>query len=239
MTDQPAQTIIAIRGLRRHFGGLRPLRIDGLTLRAGERVALTGLDAPAAEILTGLLTGAILPDEGEIRIFDRPTTDITDGQAWLEWLERFGIVSARGVLLSGSTVTQNLALPFTLSIEAIPADVLARVGALASSVGLEPDVLARAAGEAPPAVQARIHLARALALDPDILLLEHPTAMLSPEAVSDFGDDLRTVAAAHGLSMLVVTEDLAFAKRVADRRLILDPGSGALSEARSRWWRRH
>jgi len=238
MIDQPPRTAIAVRALRKHFGSLRPLRLDRFSLQVGERVALAGIDAVTAEILTGLLTGAILPDEGEVRIFDHPTTDITDEQAWLQLLERFGIVSARGVLLSGSTVTQNLALPFTLSIEPVPVDVLARVAALATSVGLKPQVLARAVAETPTEVQVRVHLARALALDPEILLLEHPTALLSPTAVSSFGDDLRSVVVARGVSMLVVTEDRAFARRVAGRQLTLDPASGALSETRTRWWRR-
>ena len=63
--DGPA---LQITGVRKSYGGLRPLRIQSLAIAAGERVAMTGLDAAAAEMMVNLVTGASLPDEGEIRV---------------------------------------------------------------------------------------------------------------------------------------------------------------------------
>jgi ABC-type lipoprotein export system ATPase subunit len=111
-----AAPVIEVRGVSKNYSGLRPLRIAELTIGAGERVSVGGLDAGAGELLVNLVTGASVPDAGEIRIFGQRTADIPDGDAWLDLLERFGIVSPRAVLLEGSTLQQNLAMPFTLEI---------------------------------------------------------------------------------------------------------------------------
>ncbi len=228
-----ASPVIEITGLRKQYGGLRPLRVDGLVVRERERVALGGVDAAAAEALTSLLTGAALPDEGVVRVLGEPTVDIADEQAWLASLDRFGIVSPRAVLLSASTLAQNLAIPFTLEIEPVPAPVMVRVRALAAEVGLDEATLHTSAATAPPDAQARVHLARAVAHGPRLLIVEHPTAMV-PDAGQALGADLARVAGARGLAVLALTGDLAFASALGGRRLTLDPASGRLTEAR-RW----
>ena len=113
MSSRPAAPAIQIAQVVRNYGSLRPLRIAALAVAPGERVALTGLDAGAAEVLVNLVTGAALPDEGEVRVFGRATSEIASGDEWLASLERFGIVSPRAVLIEGATVLQNLAMPFT------------------------------------------------------------------------------------------------------------------------------
>jgi len=232
-----ASPVIEIIGLRKRYGGLRPLRLDGLVVRERERASLGGLDEAAAEALTSLLTGAVLPDEGVVRVLGAPTADIADEQAWLESLDRFGIVSPRAVLLSASTLAQNLAIPFTLEIEPVPAPVMVRVRALAAEVGIEEEALDTATAVAPAVAQARVHLARAVAHGPRLLIVEHPTAMVPPDAVPALGADLARVAAARGLAVLAVTGDPAFASALGGRRLTLDPASGQVSEARG-WVRR-
>ena len=74
-----------VRARRRlkDYRGLRPLRIERLTLAAGEQVALLGFDQPAAEVFVNLITGATLPDPGEVRVLGRPTAAITDSADWL------------------------------------------------------------------------------------------------------------------------------------------------------------
>lgn len=227
-----------MRGIRKDYGGLRPLRINDLIVHEGERVAMSGFDGPAAEMLISLLTGASLPDEGEIRMLGGSTAAIVDEEAWLASLDRIGVFTPRAVLLTGSTLAQNLAIPFTLNIDPVPTDVLTTVRRLAEEVGLAAAELEVTAGAAPPQAQARVHLARALATDPRVLLLEHPTAMLPPEAAPAFATDLTRIAGARGLALLAVTGDARFAGIVAGRRLALDPVTGALTEPRRwpRWW---
>src|SRR5688500_18967365 len=168
--------VISIAGLTKNYAALRPLRIQALEVGQRERVALGGVDGPGAEVLINLITGATLPDEGTLAVFGRSTADIADGEAWLTSLERIGIVSARAVILEGSSLQQNLALPFTLEIEPVPASVVEQVSRLAAECGIAAEHLPRPAGELAPHIRVRAHLARSLALTPDLLLIEHPTA---------------------------------------------------------------
>ena len=121
--------IVEITAVRKSYGALRPLRIQSLSVLPGERVSIAGLDTPAAELMVNLVTGASVPDEGEIRVFGRRTVDVADGEEWLASLDRFGIVSDRAVLLEGATLAQNLALPFTLEIDPVSADTRERLDA--------------------------------------------------------------------------------------------------------------
>jgi len=235
MTDG-AGPILRIANLRKPYGGLRPLRIDDLVVRERERVSLGGVEAAAAEVLTSLLTGAALPDEGVVHVLGASTADIVDEQAWLASLDRFGIVSPRAVLLSASTIAQNLAIPFTLEIDPVPAPVMAAVRALAADVGLDETTLDTRAGEARLEAQARVHLARAVAHGPRLLIVEHPTAMVPQEAVPRLAADVARVADRRGLAVLAVSGDPAFASALGGRRLTLDPASGRVSEA-GRWRR--
>ena len=232
-----AAAVIEISGLRKQYGGLRPLRLDALVVGDRERVSLAGIDAAAAEALTSLLTGAALPDEGVVRVLGESTAAIADERAWLASLDRFGIVSPRAVLLTHSTLAQNLAIPFTLEIEPVPAPVMARVRALAEEVGLDERLLETPAAEVPPEVQARVHLARAVAHGPRLLVVEHPTAMVPPGAGPALGADLARVAQARGLAVLAVTSDAAFAAALGSRHFTLDPANGRVTEARG-WTRR-
>jgi ABC-type transporter Mla maintaining outer membrane lipid asymmetry ATPase subunit MlaF len=121
--------VLQIRDVSKQYSGLRPLRISELSVDAGERVSIGALDAGAGELLVNLVTGASLPDQGDVHVFGQRTADIANGDAWLDLLERFGIVSPRGVLLEGSTLLQNLAMPFTLAIDPVSGDVASRVEA--------------------------------------------------------------------------------------------------------------
>jgi predicted ABC-type transport system involved in lysophospholipase L1 biosynthesis ATPase subunit len=218
------------------YKGLRPLRISSLVVGSGERVAISGLDKPAAEALIALITGAALPDEGEVRVLGYATSDIKSGDEWLSSLDRLGIVSERVALLESSTLAQNLALSFTMSIDPVTPDVMEKVGVLAEEVGLARSSMESRAGESPPETRLRVLVGRALPYNPAVLLLEHPTASIPPDAVPAFADDVARVIKARGLTSLAITEDAAFASRAADRHLRLNPATGELSDARKRRW---
>ena len=108
--------VVELSGVSKDYHGLRPLRIETLALAPGEPAALLGLDEPMAETFVNLVTGATLPDRGEVNVFGRPTSSIDDSADWLGVVDRFGIVSARAVLLDALSVIQNLSVPFTLEL---------------------------------------------------------------------------------------------------------------------------
>jgi ABC-type sulfate/molybdate transport systems ATPase subunit len=232
-------TVLEIAGVRKAYSGLRPLRLRHLSVAPAERVALLGLDAAAAEVLVNLVTGAALPDAGVIRVLGQSTADIADGDAWLATLDRFGIVSQRAVMLEGATLGQNLAMPFTLEIDPVPPDVRGRVVRLAEACGIAGETAAwldRPAGDAPPDVRLRAHLARGVALQPSLLLLEHPTASIPEPARAALADDISRVSEARGLAVLLMTQDQVFATRLAHRTLTLNGATGELAPLRMRRW---
>lgn len=224
--------LVAVRQVRKEYGGLRPLRLEALTVDAGESVALVGFDQMAAQVLVDLLTGAVAPDSGDVEILGQSTAAIADADSWLALLDHVGILSGRAVLLESMTVEQNLALPFTLEMSAIPADVRARVAALASEVGLDMTHLTQAVGAVPAGISLRVRLGRALALGPRILLAEHPNALADAVDLPAFASDLRALSARRSLTSVVVTADPVFAASVADRVLTFEPATGVLREKR-------
>ena len=235
MTSQAA---VEMRGVVKNYNALRPLRIAELSVAAGARLALAGIDAGGAEVMLNLVTGASLPDEGEVRVFGRRTSDVSDGDDWLASLDSFGIVSERAVLLEGATLTQNLALPFALEIDPVPPETIVRVDALADECEIGREYLSQRAGDVPPAVRIRVHLARAIALRPRLLLMEHPTAALEGNDGAAFGATVARVCDGRTLTMVAVTQDLQFASAAAHDTLTLQGATGRLVAARRSWWRR-
>ena len=230
-----ADAAIVVRGVMKDYGGLRPVRLASLAVRPGERVAITGVDAPAAEVLVNLLTGATLPDEGEVRLFGRATDAISDAEDWLATLDRIGMVSPRAMLADELTVEQGIAMAFTLSLEPVPTAVAADAARLAREAGIgEADLHASLAG-ATPLVKARCRLARALATSPAVLVLEHANALV-PEGAGAWGREIAAVAETRGMALLALTADERFARAVADTVFAIDAATGRLTPRGG--WRR-
>ena len=232
-----AETVLEIANVRKAYGGgLRPLRVNDLSIGAGERVALSGLDAGAAEVLVNLVTGASVPDEGDVLVLGRSTASISDGEEWLAWLDRFGIVSPRAVLLDAATLLQNLAMPITLDIEPVKPDVAAQVTEMARDAGIEARWLERPIAALDPAIQIRAHLVRAIALNPVSAdprtsdgaagrggreSLRRDRRERRGRAIPDHADHLAGRGLLH---------------RRRDRRLVLEAATGHLKPARKRFF---
>jgi ABC-type transporter Mla maintaining outer membrane lipid asymmetry ATPase subunit MlaF len=236
MTHAAAPPVLEIQDVSKGYGGLRPLRIRSLGLQPGERVTIGGVDAGAGELFVSLVTGASLPDAGEIRVFGRSTREIASGEEWLDSLDRFGIVSPRAVLLEGSTLLQNLAMPFTLEIDPVPDAIGRRAEALARQCGIEPAWLGTIAGELPSDVRVRAHLARALALLPALLIVEHPTLGVAAGARRPLAADMVRASAGANVAALVLTSDDEFARIVAPRNLTLHGATGELKPLGRGWF---
>lgn len=225
-----ANAVLDITGVSKQYGALRPLRIERLQLAAGEQIALVGFDQPAAEVLINLVTGAALPDTGTVAVFGQPTSAIADGDAWLASLDRFGLVTDRAAFLEPFTVIQNLSMPFTLDVEPPPADVRAQAESLAREAGVPEDTWDRPLHGMAPAARMRLRLARALALAPHLLILEHPSATLDRPDVAAFGRAVRAVASARRVAVVTLTMDRELAAAIAPRTLTLEPATGRIRE---------
>jgi ABC-type methionine transport system ATPase subunit len=221
--------LVEFVGVSKVYQALRPLRIAALRVAPGSIVSVSGIDAMAAEVLVNLMTAAVRPDAGEVRLFGTSTAAIDDYEAWLQMLDGLGLLTDRAVLLSQCTVAQNLALPLTLAIDPIQPAVLAQVRELAAEVGIGADHLDRRVHEAPPEIVQRVRLGRALALGPRLLVAEHPSAALPRDAVAPLARDLAAIAARRGLGLLAVSADREFTRALGGTALTLDPASGVLA----------
>ncbi|PYQ79319.1 MAG: hypothetical protein DMG01_09065 [Acidobacteria bacterium] len=219
--------VLEMSGVSKDYRALRPLRIQRLTVGTAETIAVVGLDLAAAEVFVNLITGATLPDAGTICLFGRPTSAIRDSAEWLAVVDRVGIVSARAVLLERLSITQNLAMPFTLDIEPPPDAERARAEALAQEVGVSQTTWTRPLADLDADAAARVRLGRAIALDPAVL-----------DEVDRFGRDVRSIGERRGIAIVAATADDRFAATVAARVLVLEAATGRLVERRRRWFGR-
>jgi predicted ABC-type transport system involved in lysophospholipase L1 biosynthesis ATPase subunit len=226
--------VLELSAISKDYHGLRPLRIERLVLAPGDEVAIVGIDQLAAEVLINLMTGASLPDRGQISAFGRGTASIDSSSEWLSLVDRFGIVTDRAVLLDELSTLQNLAIPFSLEIESMSRNVRRDAERLAREAGIDERLMDAPVKTLEGEMQARIRLARALALDPEVLLCEHPTATLQRPQARRFGRDLRRIAEGRGLTTLSLTADLEFARAAAIDVLMFHPATGGL--ARRRFW---
>jgi predicted ABC-type transport system involved in lysophospholipase L1 biosynthesis ATPase subunit len=220
--------LLEIRSLVKDYRSLRPLRIRELVVAPGTIVSIAGLDAVAAEMFVHLLTGATLPDEGDVILLGRNTRAIADADAWLKSLDAVGMITSRGILIDAFSVLQNIAMSFTLDVDPVDPRVIPQAGALARDVGIDAALFDVPAGKVAPDMQMRVHLAKALALEPKLLVAEHPSAALPRPAIAAFGADLTNAARSRGLALVAITADEPLARAIGGRRLELVPATGEL-----------
>jgi len=221
--------VLELSDVSKDYHALRPLRIASLSVRAGEQVALVGFDQVSGEVFVNLVTGSTLPDRGVIRLFGRSTADIANAEEWMKVVDRIGIVSRRAVLLEGLTVVQNLAMPYTLEVEPPSPAMKERAVALAVEAGLHASTFERPIAELGPGDAFRARFARALALDPSLILFEHPTAELAGSDISALAARCYEVSSKRNIATVVLTADRQFADASASRVLSWQPATGHLT----------
>ena len=234
------EPVIHLTDVTKDFHALRPLRIKQFELAGAGTAAILGLDRAAAEVLVNLISGATLPDSGDVVVFGGSTRDIADTDGWFRTLDRLGIVSERVVLVDELTVGQNLALPLSLDVEMLPPSIQEQVERLALEAGISPEEASRPTGAATAEIKLRTRLGKALALNPQALLVEHANASLPAGDVERFARDLAAIARHRKIAMLVLTADSAFGSTACDRVLALQPATGELVPASTwrRWFRK-
>jgi simple sugar transport system ATP-binding protein len=231
-----ADSIIRLQGVTKRYNALRPLRVEQFELKEGASIALLGLDAMAAEVLVSLITGATLPDTGEVHAMGRTTASIQSSEDWMTFLEQFGLLSDRSILVDQLTAEQNLAIAYSLDVDDLAPDIRQRIRGLATELGLGPAELSSSTAQLSPSVRARLRLGRALALNPRVLLAEHPNALMSVDDTPAFAADLSRIVSTRQLAALVVTADSTFASAVAEEVFTIQPATGAIKRANG--WRR-
>ena len=210
---------------------------DGVSfeVRRGEVLALIGGSGSGKSVLLKEIIGLQRPSGGRIELFG---TDVwSAGSREMNALRRrFGVLFQDGALFSSLTVAENVAVPFRENT-GLPMEVIRpMVGFKVALVGLPPDACAKSPAQLSGGMRKRVALARALALEPEILFLDEPTSGLDPVGARDFDRLVRVLADSLGLTVFIVTHDVDLLLSIADRAVALSGGKviadGPLSEVR-------
>ncbi len=182
---------------------------DGVSLwvARGEVVALIGGSGTGKSVLLKEIIGLIRPESGSIRLLGQEVWAASD-EALMALRKRFGVLFQDGALFSSLTVEQNVALPLREHTDLPPSDCLALAHLKIALAGLPVSAGAKMPSELSGGMRKRAALARALALDPELLFLDEPTSGLDPVSARAFDRLIRQLSDSLGLTVFLVTHDL-------------------------------
>ena len=223
MNDENHGPPIAIKGLRKSFGEQKVLNGITLQVERGETVAVLGRSGGGKSVLLKLIIGLQTPDGGSIQIADKEITQLDENQL-NEVRKRVGFLFQQAALYDSLTVEDNVAFPLTRHTKMSSAERNNRAHELLADVGMDRD-LGKMPSEISGGMQKRVGLARALALDPEVLLFDEPTAGLDPITAAEIGDLIVNLKRKRKMSAVVVTHDVHGANAYSDRMVLLHEGN--------------
>src|SRR5688500_12776275 len=216
----PGENVIEVRGLVNRFGEQVVHDQLDLDVRRGEILGVVGGSGTGKSVLLRTIVGLHKPNEGTVRVLGEEIHTLpVDKRAALEW--RFGVLFQRGALWTSLTVVENVAVPL-IELAGLPRDEAERLARLKIALaGLPADAGDKYPAELSGGMVKRASLARALALDPEILFLDEPTAGLDPIGADAFDRLIVTLRDALGLTVFLVTHDLDTLHAICDRVAVL------------------
>ncbi len=219
MADR-SPNVIEIRGLVNRFGA--QVLHDGLDLdvRRGEVLGVVGGSGTGKSVLLRTVIGLNRPAAGDIRVLGQLTREL-DEDAWRRLQTRWGVLFQNGALFSSLTVSENIQAPMRERGD-LPPDLMEELAGLKLKlVGLPLDAGAKYPSQLSGGMKKRAGLARALALDPEILFLDEPTAGLDPIGAADFDQLIGSLQRSLGLTVVMITHDLDSLVTICDRIAVL------------------
>lgn len=211
---------ISLRNISNRFGNQIVHKNLNLDVRKGEILGLIGGSGAGKSVLLHTVTGLNRQHSGEVVVMG---VNLTCGgsREWEEARKNWGVLFQDGALFSSLTVMENVQVPLR-QFAGLSARSLGEIGALKIAMtGLPPEAAYKYPSELSGGMRKRAGLARALALDPAILLLDEPTAGLDPIGAAAFDQLVRTLSKSLGLTALLVTHDLDTLHAVCDRVAVL------------------
>lgn len=214
------EAIIEVAGLATRFGATTIHEDLDLTVRRQEVMGLVGGSGSGKSVLLRAIVGLIKPAAGRVEIFGRDVTTLS-AEARTAMQRRWAMMFQDGALFSSLTVGQNIELPMKEHTDLPTAMRHQLVELKLTLAGLSADATNKYPSELSGGMRKRAGLARALALDPEILFLDEPTAGLDPIGAARFDEVIKELSHALGLTVLMVTHDLDSLYAVCDRVAVL------------------
>jgi phospholipid/cholesterol/gamma-HCH transport system ATP-binding protein len=211
---------ISIKGLVNRFGKQVVHEDLDLDIRRGEVMGIVGGSGTGKSVLLRTIVGLNKRAAGRIAVLGQETEKLTDSE-WRRLQSRWGVLFQSGALFSSLTVSENIQVPLKEHTELSNEDCT-RIAALKIAlVGLPPDAANKYPSQLSGGMRKRAGLARALALDPEILFLDEPTAGLDPIGAAAFDELILSLQRSLGLTVVMVTHDLDSLVAICDRIAVL------------------
>ena len=215
-----ADPIIVVEGLRTQFGAQVIHDNLDLEVHRGEVLGVVGGSGTGKSVLLRTIVGLNPARAGTITVFGENTAGLSEAEQ-RRLQSRWGVLFQAGALFSSLTVAQNIQVPFKEHTE-LPAELMNELtGLKIELVGLPADSCGKFPSELSGGMRKRAGLARALALDPEILFLDEPTAGLDPIGAAAFDELIRSLQQSLGLTVFMVTHDLDSLATICDRIAVL------------------
>ncbi|MBN2580595.1 MAG: ABC transporter ATP-binding protein [Pirellulales bacterium] len=214
--------LVRLDGLHVAFGRHVVLRDLNLDIHRGRTVAIIGESGCGKTVLLKAIIGLLRPSRGAVYFDGNNLAQLTEKE--LTWQRiRFGFLFQQAALFDSMTVAQNISFPLRQHTVKRPDEIRRIVLARIAEVGLPEDVLAKKPAELSGGMRKRVGLARALALEPEIILYDEPTTGLDPIMGDVINELMLSTRRHHAVTSVVVTHDMRTARKVADRVVMLYP----------------
>jgi phospholipid/cholesterol/gamma-HCH transport system ATP-binding protein len=219
-TDGPA---IEVRGLSNAFGDRQVHHDLDLTVENGEVLGVVGGSGTGKSVLLNTIIGLRRPAAGSVKVFGQDI-QYASRRTWTAIERRWGVLFQQGALFSNLTVQENVAAPLFEHSNLSRREIYQLADLKIALVGLQPDAGALKPAELSGGMRKRAGLARALALDPELLFLDEPTAGLDPIAAAAFDELIKDLSDTLDLTVFMITHDLDTLYAITDRVAVLADG---------------